>query len=153
MANPLGQLVLFGLTVSLFYHLANGVRHLWWDVGEGFDPKVADMDGGRLHRLWPGGRRGRLDRGPVHGSRLMVSYRTPLGRARGLGSAKHGAGHWISERVTSIALVPLSLWAVCAAWPCPRPASTVRSPGCTRRSTRCCRCSCWRSVSSTCTRA
>ena len=44
----------------------------------------------------------------------MVSYRTPLGRARGLGSAQRGAGHWISERVTSIALVPLSLWAVCA---------------------------------------
>jgi succinate dehydrogenase / fumarate reductase membrane anchor subunit len=44
----------------------------------------------------------------------MVSYRTPLGRARGLGSAKHGAGVWISERVTSVALVPLSLWAVCS---------------------------------------
>lgn len=45
----------------------------------------------------------------------MVSYRTPLARARGLGSAKHGAGHWLSERVTSVALVPLSLWAVGAA--------------------------------------
>ncbi len=44
----------------------------------------------------------------------MVSYRTPLARARGLGSAKHGSGHWIVERVTSIALVPLSLWAVCS---------------------------------------
>ncbi len=44
----------------------------------------------------------------------MVSYRTPLARARGLGSAKHGAGLWVSERVTSIALVPLSLWAVCS---------------------------------------
>ena len=44
----------------------------------------------------------------------MVSYRTPLGRARGLGSAKHGAGVWISERITSVALVPLSLWAVCS---------------------------------------
>jgi succinate dehydrogenase / fumarate reductase membrane anchor subunit len=42
----------------------------------------------------------------------MVSYRTPLGRARGLGSAKHGAGHWLSERVTAIALVPLTIWAV-----------------------------------------
>jgi len=42
----------------------------------------------------------------------MVSYRTPLGRARGLGSAKHGAGHWVSERVTAIALVPLTVWAV-----------------------------------------
>ena len=42
----------------------------------------------------------------------MVSYRTPLGRARGLGSAKHGAMHWVSERVSSIALVPLVIWLV-----------------------------------------
>ena len=42
----------------------------------------------------------------------MANYRTPLSRARGLGSAKHGAGHWIAERVSSIALVPLTLWAV-----------------------------------------
>ena len=41
----------------------------------------------------------------------MTGYRTPLSRARGLGSAKHGAGHWISERVSSIALVPLTVWA------------------------------------------
>ena len=42
----------------------------------------------------------------------MASYRTPLSRARGLGSAKHGAGHWVSERVTAIALVPLTVWMV-----------------------------------------
>ena len=42
----------------------------------------------------------------------MVTYRTSLGRARGLGSAKHGVGHWISERISSVALVPLSLWGV-----------------------------------------
>ncbi|HEX5378636.1 MAG TPA: succinate dehydrogenase, hydrophobic membrane anchor protein [Phenylobacterium sp.] len=42
----------------------------------------------------------------------MVSYRTPLGRARGLGSAKHGASHWISERLSAAALVPLVLWAI-----------------------------------------
>jgi len=42
----------------------------------------------------------------------MVSYRTPLGRARGLGSAKHGVGAWLSERVSAAALVPLTLWAV-----------------------------------------
>jgi succinate dehydrogenase / fumarate reductase membrane anchor subunit len=45
----------------------------------------------------------------------MVSYRTPLGRARGLGSAKHGATHWIAERVSSAALAPLSLWGVFSA--------------------------------------
>jgi succinate dehydrogenase / fumarate reductase membrane anchor subunit len=41
---------------------------------------------------------------------MSSGYRTPLGRARGLGSAKHGVSHWISERVGSVALVPLTLW-------------------------------------------
>lgn len=45
----------------------------------------------------------------------MVSYRTGLGRARGLGSAKHGVGQFIVERVTAIALIPLVLWAVASA--------------------------------------
>ncbi len=44
----------------------------------------------------------------------MPSYRTPLARARGLGAAGHGVGHWLVERVTSIALVPLVVWAVYA---------------------------------------
>ncbi len=43
------------------------------------------------------------------------SYRTPLSRARGLGSAHDGVKHFIGERTTSIALAPLSLWAVYAA--------------------------------------
>ena len=42
----------------------------------------------------------------------MTSYRTALGRARGLGSAKHGVGHWIGQRVTAVAMVPLGLWAL-----------------------------------------
>ncbi len=42
----------------------------------------------------------------------MAGYRTDLARARGLGSAKHGVGHWIGERVTAAALVPLVIWAV-----------------------------------------
>lgn len=31
-----GKLVLFALTLGLFYHLAKGVQHLFWDVGKGF---------------------------------------------------------------------------------------------------------------------
>jgi len=45
----------------------------------------------------------------------MAGYRTSLGKARGLGSAKHGVGGFITERVTAIALVPLTLWGVWSA--------------------------------------
>lgn len=38
------------------------------------------------------------------------STRTPLSRALGLGSAKSGVEHWWAERISAIALVPLSLW-------------------------------------------
>jgi len=37
---------------------------------------------------------------------------TPLGRVRGLGSAQHGGEHWLTERVTSIALLLLGSWLV-----------------------------------------
>jgi succinate dehydrogenase membrane anchor subunit len=40
--------------------------------------------------------------------------RSPLGRARGLGAARAGAAHWWAQRLTSIALVPLTLWFLCA---------------------------------------
>ena len=43
------------------------------------------------------------------------SYRTSLGRARGLGAAKHGVGQFITERVTAIALVPLVVWGIWSA--------------------------------------
>jgi succinate dehydrogenase / fumarate reductase membrane anchor subunit len=39
-----------------------------------------------------------------------VSLRSPLGRVLGLGSAKEGTGHWWGQRVSAIALVPLTLW-------------------------------------------
>jgi succinate dehydrogenase / fumarate reductase cytochrome b subunit len=45
LGSPLGILVMFGLTVAFLYHLANGVRHLVWDSGKGFEPKTADMTG------------------------------------------------------------------------------------------------------------
>ncbi len=41
-----------------------------------------------------------------------VSLRSALGRARGLGSAKEGVAHWWAQRITALALVPLTLWFV-----------------------------------------
>jgi succinate dehydrogenase / fumarate reductase membrane anchor subunit len=38
--------------------------------------------------------------------------RTPIGRARGLGSAKSGTGHWWWQRVTSVALLLLTPWLI-----------------------------------------
>jgi succinate dehydrogenase / fumarate reductase cytochrome b subunit len=37
MGSWFGRLILFGMTFALFYHLANGVRHLAWDIGWGFE--------------------------------------------------------------------------------------------------------------------
>jgi succinate dehydrogenase / fumarate reductase cytochrome b subunit len=42
LGSPLGKLVMFGLTLSFFYHLANGVRHLVWDAGHGLEVKSAN---------------------------------------------------------------------------------------------------------------
>ncbi|MFQ6023502.1 MAG: succinate dehydrogenase, hydrophobic membrane anchor protein [Acidiferrobacterales bacterium] len=41
-----------------------------------------------------------------------MSLRTPLAHVRGLGSAKEGTHHWWMQRLTAVALVPLSLWFV-----------------------------------------
>ena len=48
-------------------------------------------------------------RNPPH----IDMMRSPLGRARGLGSARAGSKHWWAQRLTSIALVPLTLWFLC----------------------------------------
>ena len=37
---------------------------------------------------------------------------TQLGKVRGLGSAHHGGGHWIAERVSSVALLLLGTWLI-----------------------------------------
>jgi len=44
----------------------------------------------------------------------VTRMRSPLGRAIGLGSAKEGVEHWWLQRITAVALVPLSLWFVIA---------------------------------------
>lgn len=41
-----------------------------------------------------------------------MQLRSPLARARGLGSAKDGTGHWWSQRISALALIPLTLWFV-----------------------------------------
>jgi succinate dehydrogenase / fumarate reductase cytochrome b subunit len=40
-----GRLLLFGWTWSLFYHLSNGLRHLFWDAGYGYEIKTAYASG------------------------------------------------------------------------------------------------------------
>jgi succinate dehydrogenase / fumarate reductase cytochrome b subunit len=38
-----GKALMFLITAAAFYHLANGVRHLAWDVGAGYQPKTASL--------------------------------------------------------------------------------------------------------------
>lgn len=41
----LGRLLLLGWSFSLFFHLANGIRHLFWDAGYGFEIKTTTASG------------------------------------------------------------------------------------------------------------
>jgi len=43
--SPIGLLLLFGWTVALYYHLCNGIRHLVWDIGRGFEIPAAYASG------------------------------------------------------------------------------------------------------------
>ena len=44
-ASWLGRLLLIGWTWALFYHLCNGIRHLFWDAGYGFELDTAYKSG------------------------------------------------------------------------------------------------------------
>lgn len=44
--------------------------------------------------------------------RVMKDRRDPMKIARGLGSSQHGAGHWMTQRITAAALVLLGIWFV-----------------------------------------
>jgi succinate dehydrogenase / fumarate reductase membrane anchor subunit len=68
------------------------------------------MDGFDFKR---GSDRNRLDRQLVSrkvGKMKRRSMQTPLAKAMGLGSARSGVAHWWAQRVSAIALVPLTLW-------------------------------------------
>ena len=42
MSTLAGRLLLLGWSLAFFFHLANGVRHLFWDVGHGFEMRQAN---------------------------------------------------------------------------------------------------------------
>ena len=155
-ARSLGKLVLFGLTVSLL--LPPGRRHPAPGLGRRLRLRAQDRRHDRRPPPSPsrssataGGLGPRLD----DGGALMASYRTPLARARGLGSAKHGVGHWLVRAARPRS--PWSRWplgGLFAAWCWPtarlrRRGRLAVEPGQRRAAGRCC----WRSASCTCTRA
>jgi len=44
-ASPIGMLLLFLWSIAFFYHLCNGIRHLAWDAGHGFELRTAARSG------------------------------------------------------------------------------------------------------------
>ena len=45
LGSIVGRLLLLGWSFALFYHLCNGLRHLFWDAGKGFEIETAYMTG------------------------------------------------------------------------------------------------------------
>jgi succinate dehydrogenase / fumarate reductase cytochrome b subunit len=45
LASWFGRLLLLAWTFAVFFHLANGIRHLAWDMGRGFEPKTVTASG------------------------------------------------------------------------------------------------------------
>jgi len=45
LASLPGKLLLLGWTIAFYYHLCNGIRHLWWDMGKGMDVPAVNRSG------------------------------------------------------------------------------------------------------------
>jgi succinate dehydrogenase / fumarate reductase cytochrome b subunit len=113
LSSPLGKLLLAGFTFSFVYHFCNGIRHMVWDTGRGLERAQARRSGWFVIvaalvltalLVWSDAR---------HRARgVAMSLRTPLGKVLGRGSAGDGTSHWWVQRVTAIALIPLTLWFV-----------------------------------------
>ncbi|MAF58278.1 succinate dehydrogenase, cytochrome b556 subunit [Ponticaulis sp.] len=43
LGSPIGLILLFAFTAAVMYHLANGIRHLFWDAGTGYKPGTANL--------------------------------------------------------------------------------------------------------------
>ncbi len=50
-AHPIGQIVLYAFVWALAFHLFNGIRHLFWDVGLGFNVHTAKATGAIVYVL------------------------------------------------------------------------------------------------------
>ena len=44
-SHPVGQIILFGFSYALVFHSLNGIRHLFWDLGMGFEKKTVTRSG------------------------------------------------------------------------------------------------------------
>ena len=131
--------MLFLYTLTLFYHMGNGIRHLVWDFGYGFDLEVARASGaavlafaGAHDRAGLAGRRAR----PARSNRRVC--RTPLSPGRAASEPRTtGLGHWKAQRLTALANVVLVLWFVFSAAGARRRRLRTRyAPGWRRRSRR-----------------
>ena len=104
----IGGLVLIVSLAALWYHFFNGIRHLVWDTGAGFDLDQLQKSGLAVIVARRGDDRDHPDRRA--GLReAPMSFRTDRQRVHGLGTAAEGTGHWWGQRLTSVALVPLTL--------------------------------------------
>ena len=45
LSSFLGRLILFGWTLAFFFHFYNGIRHLFWDIGKGFEVATVTRTG------------------------------------------------------------------------------------------------------------
>ena len=45
MISPMGRIVLLAWTLAFYFHFANGIRHLFWDMGKGFELNKARASG------------------------------------------------------------------------------------------------------------
>ena len=102
----IGDLVMIVSLAALWYHFCNGIRHLVWDTGAGFE--LDEVRKGGIAVLGAAGVLTVITLIVGDLREASMQFRTDRQRVQGLGTAGEGTGHWWSQRLTSIALVPLT---------------------------------------------